>query len=99
MSNKLDKVSTFIVKACVILIILTLAAIMYLTPRQVKAGELPLWKQERTVAAAAPLCADNRGVYQIRPNAQGNYWLTCNDSTMIRVKIKVNKQAVALAKL
>lgn len=94
---KLNSNSKSIVAVCAFAALVVVCLLVGLD--RAKAGTPPIWKQERTLAAAAPLCADNRGVYQIRPNAQGNYWLTCQDSTMIRVKIKVSKNAVALAAL
>lgn len=80
-------------------LLFTIVAVLMATPPLASAKDRPIWAQDRTVNAASPLCAYNKGVFRIRPNPQGNYWLVCNDTTMIRVEIRVERNAVAVAKL
>lgn len=64
------------------------------------AAETPVWKQPRTLAAAAPYCLGNKGVSTLRKNGDGGYWLICNDGAMLRVKIAVTPFApIAVARL
>lgn len=80
-----------------LLTVLLLAAISL--PILAKAESKPLHAQARTLEAAAPLCAANNGVFKLRPIGGKWYRLTCQDQTMIRVTIKVDKKSNYVAVL
>lgn len=82
-----------------LVVLLVTAMIITLLPAMVAAKEKPIWAQDRTINAASDLCAYNQGVYRIRPIDGKQYRLICQDGTMMRVRITVTPNAVAVAAL
>ena len=75
------------------------ALVLMLVATAATAKDKPIWKSAEVFNQSGQFCLDNKGVFNIRPNMQGNYWLTCSDGTMVRIKIKRVKSAVLVAKL
>lgn len=70
-------------------VLLAILFAMTFLPVLAVAGEKPIHTQERTLLAAAPLCAEHLGVFKIRVMGDASYRLICEDGERIKIRITV----------